>query len=112
MARNFLKRQGIPFLEKTVQSLEEIEKLKQISGDTMLPLMTVSKSKFPGYDPSLWLDALLAGGYPEISMLPKDYRYADPQALVPLMPQNRDAPPAKPVEQIQPRTASPTGIRF
>lgn len=43
-ARNMLKQNGIPFIEKTVKSSEDVDKLKQVSGDTQLPFMLINKN--------------------------------------------------------------------
>ena len=75
--------------------------------------MTISKSKFWGFEPDEWRKALSAAGYPENNMLPKDYRNPEPQAAAPQVAQkdskeNKEKPP----EALKPRTTSPTGIRF
>ncbi|WP_394781129.1 glutaredoxin family protein, partial [Undibacterium sp.] len=40
-ARSMLKSNGIPFAEKTVKTNEDIARLKQASGGSILPAMTV-----------------------------------------------------------------------
>lgn len=110
--RTMLKQNGIPFIEKTIKTNEDIDKLKQISGDSVLPLIFVNKSKFLGFDATEWRAALTAGGYPETSMLPKEYRYPEPQSISPAAGNDSKNGAARPSETILPRTTSPTGIRF
>lgn len=111
-ARNMLKQNGIPFTEKTIDTKEDVEKLRQVSGDTQLPLMLVSKAKFAGFDAVEWRTALSTAGYPETSILPKDYRYPAPEPAAPPAPTENKEKAEKASEQVKPRTASPTGIRF
>lgn len=111
-ARTMLKQNGIPFIEKTVKTNEDIDKLKQISGDSALPLIIVNKSKFFGFNEDEWRAALSAGGYPETSMLPKEYRYPEPQSISPAPANGNKTEAGKPPETVLPRTSSPTGIRF
>jgi hypothetical protein len=106
-----LKQLGIPFSEKTVKSNEDLEKLKQVSGDAQLPLLVVSKSKFRGFGEAEWRVALSSAGYPETNKLPKDYRYPTPESAAPppapakkTGDENNDAPKLKP--------SSESGIRF
>jgi glutaredoxin len=111
-ARNMLKQNGIPFTEKTIDTKDDVEKLRQVSGDTQLPLLLVSRAKFAGFDPVEWRTALSTAGYPETSILPKDYRYPAPEPAAPPAPTENKEKAEKPSEQVKPRTASPTGIRF
>lgn len=111
-ARTMLKKNGIPFTEKTIKTDEDINKLKQISGDSTLPLIFVNKSKFLGFNEEEWRTALTAGGYPETSILPKEYRYPEPQSISPPPVNGNKDDATKPSETVKPRTASPTGIRF
>lgn len=110
--RTMLKQNGIPFVEKTIKTNEDIDKLKQISGDSILPLIFVNKSKFLGFNEHEWRTALTAGGYPETSVLPKDYRYPEPQSISPAPTNGNKTEAGKPAETVLPRTSSPTGIRF
>lgn len=110
--RAMLKQNGIPFIEKIIKTEADIDKLKQISGDTVLPLIMVNKSKFLGFDATEWRTALTAGGYPETSILPKEYRYPEPQSISPPPVNGNKNDATNPSETVKPRTASPTGIRF
>lgn len=97
--RTLLKQLGIPFSEKTINSNEDIDKLKQVGGDTQLPLLIISKSKFRGFDSAEWRVALSSAGYPESNKLPKDYRFPPAEAA---------APPAPPVKKEPAEASTPS----
>ena len=102
--RSFLKSAGIPFTEKTVNTAADQEKLKQVSGDTQLPLLQISGAKFRGYNKDDWRDALDKAGYPSSNKLPKDYRYA---AAEPASP----PPPPPPPKDDDDKRAAPAVIK-
>ncbi|MDY7538124.1 glutaredoxin family protein [Undibacterium sp. RTI2.1] len=81
--RAFLKGSGIPFKEKTVKSDDDVKKLKEVSGDTQLPVLVINSSKFRGLDTSEWRTALSSAGYPETDKLPKDFKYSAAEAAAP-----------------------------
>jgi glutaredoxin len=111
-ARTLLKQNGIPFAEKTVKTQEDIEKLRQVSGDTQLPALLISRAKFSGFDSIEWRTALSTAGYPETSILPKEYRYPAPEPAVPPVQAEKKDKVENTSDEVKPRTASPTGIRF
>ena len=107
--RTLLKQLGIPFSEKTVSTTEDLDKLKKVSGQTQLPVLVISNSKFRGFSEAEWRVALTSAGYPEKNKLPKEYRY----------PAAEPASPAPPVKKVTtddgtPKLAPPSesGIRF
>ena len=108
--RTLLKQLGVPFSEKTVSSNDDLDKLKKVSGETQLPLLVISNSKFRGFNHADWRVALSSAGYPETNKLPKTYRYpaAEPAAPAP--------PPVKKVTENDglPKLPPPSesGIRF
>lgn len=110
-ARTMLKQSGIPFFEKTITTTEDVNKLKQVSGDTQLPFMLINRTKFSGYESQEWRAGLSAAGYPETNILPKDYRYLDPEPAAPPPVTNA---PQDDTPKLVPRakSSSPTGIRF
>lgn len=110
--RNLLRQAGVPFTEKTVKTNEDVDKLMQVSGDTALPYMQINKSKFKGLESNEWRSALKAAGYPETSVLPKDYRYSDPEPAAPQVPGEKKNADAKPQEAPKPKSTSSNGIRF
>ena len=81
-----LKAAGIPFLEQTVSTPPEQERLKQLGGDSQLPFLTIGSKKLHAFNPDEWKAALKLAGYPTSNHLPADYRYAAPQRLLPARP--------------------------
>ncbi len=92
----FLSNRGIPYVEKTVTSNEDIEALQRIAGDNSLPLLTIGSQQLKGYSDAEWGQYLEAAGYPKTSGLPANFRN----------------PPASPLVAIQRpavNTAAPAG---
>ncbi|WMW82135.1 glutaredoxin family protein [Undibacterium cyanobacteriorum] len=110
--RSLLKQAGIPFTEKTVKTNDDVNKLSQVSGDTSLPLLIISRSKFKGLDAVEWKTALAAAGYPETNKLPKDYRYPEPEPAAPPVVNENKAADTKAAEPLKPKSSSASGIRF
>ena len=110
-ARSMLKQNGIPFFEKTVKSNEDIQQLKLATGDSQVPSLMINRAKFIGFESPAWRDALSKAGYPENSVLPKEYRYPDPEPAAP-SPATAKKEEPKASDTIVPRSVSPTGIRF
>lgn len=81
--RQLLNNRGIPFSEKTVTSNNDIARLKEISGDSQLPLLLVGRSKESGFEAGAWNAALSAAGYPQNNQLPKTYRNGQTTAAAP-----------------------------
>ncbi len=89
-ARAFLKTRGIPFMEKTVSSNEDMKKLRQASNANSLPTLMIGRNSHVGFEAGSWGSALTGAGYPEVNKLPPTYRYAQAEAA---------APAPKPVEK-------------
>jgi glutaredoxin len=82
-ARTMLKARGIPYSEKTVNTSEEIARLKQLSSDAQLPFLTVGSKKQKGFQSNTW-DALLTdAGYPQSNRLPAGYSNPAPESAAP-----------------------------
>ncbi len=121
--RSFLNSRGIPFVEKTVTTNDDLAALKRLAGDGGLPLLTIGGQQLKGYSEVEWTQYLDAAGYPKTASLPASYRRP---AATPLV-EARSAPesataqaraPKAPAEQAPaevPITApvtNPGGIRF
>ena len=65
MARNFLKKRGIPFTEKTISSPEDVDAFKKSSGGDQIPTIQVGKNWSIGFLDSQWSQALDTAGYPK-----------------------------------------------
>jgi glutaredoxin len=115
--RLLLRARGIPYLEKTVDTGEDQEQLRQLTGKLELPVLAVGKRNIAGFQDAIWQDALSAAAYPRSAQLPRGYRYAPPgpaaPASVPTPPPARalnDAPPDEAATQAaeqQPRQKLP-----
>ena len=79
--RNMLTSRGIPFTEKTVDNAESAAALKQLSGQTSIPLLTIGAQQLKGYSETTWSQYLNAAGYPKESALPRGYRNPDASPL-------------------------------
>lgn len=127
-ARNLLIGRGVPFTERTVNSNEDIDALRKLSGDTSLPFGTIGGQRMAGFSSSEWSQYLDAAGYPKQSQLPTGYRSPAATPLVAVAaapaaaaPGASDAEPAatspRPVPRPTPGSGSPApsnpaGIRF
>lgn len=122
-ARNLLARRGVPYVEKTVSSSEDIAALQAAGGEAQLPLLTIGASRELGFEEGAWNRALSAAGYPQSSQLPAGWRNPPPQAAAPRQPEPAKAAPAPPVaegagvarlpaEAPPPAGKAPPGFRF
>ena len=125
--RSVLAARGIPYIEKTVNTNEDIAAFGRISAENALPLLVIGGQQVKGFSATEWGQYLDAAGYPKTSTLPPGYRQPAAQALVPLKtaaeaPQPAPNPtastptaPAKPVRK-PPAPATnpnnPAGIKF
>lgn len=120
--RSFLNTRGIPYVEKSVNSNDDIEAFKRLSGVSRLPLLTVGGQHLKGYSETEWTQFLDAAGYPKQSSLPSTYRRPVATPLVDAKtvagapnPARRpaEAAPAAPAEvPVAPPVTNPSGIRF
>lgn len=121
--RSMLTSRGIPFVEKTVNSNDDIQALQRVSGDTSLPFMTIGSQQLKGFSDTEWTQFLDAAGYPSSSTLPSSYRRpaATPLVAVAAAPASAvaggtPAPAARPAPAPAPRPApnndNPAGIKF
>lgn len=119
--RNLLNARGIPYSEKLVETSEDGDALKRLSGQAALPLLTIGGQQLKGYSDTEWTQFLDAAGYPKSSALPGNYRRPAASPLVAAKPVPTapvaDAPPAdadaRPAEvPVAPPVSNPAGIRF
>jgi glutaredoxin len=81
--RALLKQRGIPFVEKTVLTSADQQKLKDAGGAGQLPLLVVGGARQVGFETTAWNDTLNHAAYPKRSMLPSTYRYPAVTAAAP-----------------------------
>ena len=120
--RSMLTSRGIPFVEKTVNSNEDIQALQRLSGETSLPFMTIGSQQLKGFSDSEWTQFLDAAGYPSSSTLPSSYRRpgATPLVAVATAPAPSVAgtapaaarPAPAPAPRPAPNNDNPAGIKF
>jgi glutaredoxin len=116
--RNMLRTRGIPFTERTVESNEDAEALRRLTGDTSLPKATVGGQQMKGFSEVEWTQFLDAAGYPKSSQLPTNFRNPEPSPMVaraapapaPAAPAPAPAPAAQ--APTAPAPSNPAGIRF
>ena len=123
-ARRLLKSRGVPFTERTVNTNQDIDVLKSLSGNASLPFGTIGGQHLNGFLDTEWTQYLDAAGYPKKSQLPSNYRQPAATPLVAIKPlQAAPTAPAAPREapprpERPERTDSgtdpsnPAGIRF
>jgi glutaredoxin len=85
-ARAFLQRRGIPYAEKSVNSSEDGQKLKEAGSDGQLPLLVVGHNKLIGFAQGAWAEALDAAAYPAKPALPPGYQFAAATPAAPPRP--------------------------
>lgn len=115
--RALLNRRGIPFTERTVNTAEDVDALKRLSGDASLPFLTIGGQQLKGFSDTEWMEFLSAAGYPSASQLPANY--SNP-AAAPLVTLQKPETAAKPAEAQAPRapatpppeSSNPAGISF
>jgi glutaredoxin len=118
--RTLLSRRGIPFVEKTVTSNEDIEALKRLAGAPSLPFLTIGGQQLRGFSEIAWAQFLDAAGYPKSSRLPPGYALAPATPLVAAQePKQAASPPAGPpraaaslTRPATPAPPNPAGITF
>lgn len=121
--RTFLKQRGIPFSEKTVTTNDDIARLKQATGESRLPVLTIGRNKQAGFEEGAWGLALTAAGYPQTSQLPKGWQQPAAESAAPKAkvqqadysgkPAVSSEQPAAAVPSLPPATGNaPPGFRF
>ncbi|MEK7439073.1 MAG: glutaredoxin family protein [Pseudomonadota bacterium] len=69
-AREFLNKRGVPYSEHIVADEADIAELKQLSGESVVPVMTVGREVYKGFERGTYKVALDTAGYPASSLLP------------------------------------------
>ncbi|WP_377701686.1 glutaredoxin family protein [Pseudoduganella sp. UC29_71] len=81
--RTLLQTRGIPYTEKTVNSIDDHAALKRAGSAGQLPLLVIGRGKQIGYEASTWDTLLTDAGYPAQSMLPSGYSNPAPAPAAP-----------------------------
>ena len=80
--RQMLQGRGIPYIEKTVETSEDILSLQKLEGVQQLPVLKVGSKQLLGFAQTDWSAYLDAAGYPAKSALPASYKQPAPTPLV------------------------------
>ena len=92
-ARELLNKRGVPYNEHTVADEADIAELKKVSGGSSVPVMTVGREVYKGYESGIYKLALDTAGYPASSLLPPGV-----EARKPVPKPARKTAPAAPAE--------------
>ncbi len=120
-ARLMLTQRGVPFIERTVSSNEDITAYKRLNSENNFPLVTIATQQLKGYEETEWTKYLDAAGYPKSSTLPRNFRNAEPVSLTPkkVAEKTEKADAAEKPVTVQPAAAAPqapntnpAGIKF
>lgn len=94
-ARAHLARRGVPYAERTISTVADLEALKRLGfADAGLPALSVGSSRTQGYEAGAWDRLFDAAGYPRSTPLPPAWK-ASVEPLSP-QPQRADAKPPDP----------------
>ena len=118
--RALLRRRGIPFAEKTVQSNADQQNLKDAGSNGQLPLLQVGGSRRVGFEASAWNAVLTDAAYPLQAMLPANWQHPVAAAAAPIVPplplprvvQQAPPTPTAPAHRLTPPLHAPPGFRF
>ena len=69
-ARELLEKRGVPYSDVNVKDEVDIAQLKTLSGDIVVPVMTVGREVYKGFESGIYKTALDNAGYPTSSLLP------------------------------------------
>jgi glutaredoxin len=116
--RNLLKSRGVPFVERTVNTGEDVRAYAAKEGTDQLPLLRVGAQQVKGFSAQEWTSYLDAANYPSASQLPTDYTWPQASALVPATKaearpdRNTSAPDTTPAAPASEGGNTPPGFRF
>ena len=103
-ARQLLVQRGVPFTERSVNTNDDLDALRRLSGESALPFGTIGRQQLKGFSDAEWTQYLDAAGYPAQSRLPRGYTQP---AATPLAPTK--APAASAPDGPQEAASAPTG---
>ena len=93
-ARQLLVQRGVPFTERSVNTNDDIDALRRLSGESALPFGTIGRQQLKGFSDAEWTQYLDAAGYPAQSRLPKGYTQPAATPLAPAKAPAASAPDA------------------
>jgi glutaredoxin len=115
--RQFLRQRGVPFNERSVTTVEDVDALQRLTGGREAPALTIGAQTVRGLSQEIWTSYLDAAGYPRESRLPINYQYPVAAPLTErrdtsqaAVPQREE--PAAPSQAAPATPRSPSSIRF
>lgn len=81
--RELLRARGVPFVERTVNSNDDIDELQRIAGTNRLPVLAVGRQFERSFETGAWNALLDLAGYPRSSLLTRSWQPPAPRPLVP-----------------------------
>ncbi len=118
-ARSLLSARGVPFDEKTIETKDDIDSLRRLMGETVMPSATIGGQQLKGFSDQEWTQYLDAADYPKASLLPANFRNPAPTPMVARAPaaappRTPEAPTVAPARATAPAPtpANPAGIKF
>ncbi|GIL06737.1 glutaredoxin family protein [Betaproteobacteria bacterium PRO7] len=81
--RELLRARGVPYVERTVTSNDDIEQLQRIAGTNRLPVLAVGRQLERSFETGAWNTLLDLAGYPRASLLARSWQPPAPRPLVP-----------------------------
>lgn len=109
-----LQARGVPYVEKTVNTAEDVAVMKAQGLGEKLPVLAVGSNRVPNFQESAWNIALDAASYPKNPSAGGSFTNPPPVALAPKA-ESRKVPNAPGTEAPAPQPATsdnPAGIRF
>ena len=92
--RSLLKGRAVPFAERTVRTVDDVQALKKLTGSDKMPAFQVGQRIMTGFNSATWNETLDLAGYPRKSVLPADYTWPAPKPLTEADPAQPTAPQA------------------
>ncbi len=82
-ARSLLQARGIPFAENVIATPNDLELFANLTGATVLPVLTIGNLPVKNFSAQEWNSFLDAAGYPKSSSLPVGHKNSPPVAWRP-----------------------------
>lgn len=107
-ARELLNQRGVPYREYTIVDEADIAALNKLSGGSSVPILTVGREVYKGFEKGTYKLALDTAGYPGSSLLPPGTPASQPVTKLVQKPAaaagegGTATPPAEPAEAAAP----------
>jgi glutaredoxin len=85
-ARDLLSKRGIPYIEKSLVTQEDIDAFHKDSGDSQIPAVTIGKTWLKGFLAEQWNSELDIAGYPKKVLTYRPKPSATPVPATPAQP--------------------------